>query len=418
MNIHPFTIIIDYIQTWASHGGYAFLFFISILEAIPILGTTIPGHTAVILSGFLAKIGLFNIWIVMFLASFGAVLGDMVGFYLGKRYGAKFTEKFSKSNSFWSESIEKTKALVGHHTGKALIIGRFNPLTRPFMPFVVGMSHAPVGKFWFYNIVGGVAWAVLSVAIGYIFGAGYHAAAAYFGKAAVIATVVAIVIAWGYRFANKRFHVFRRYELFMLIISLISFWGLMETIQDTWSKHSSLAILDTSVSLFFEKHVSILAVYVSKFIGLYGGWIISVAAILVFVALVIRKRWRSSAIMLVSISSTVLFVELFKAFFLRSRPDNALVFVADPSFPSFHAAVAAAFFVSAAYLFAQKRKVVINKEIFIFACFISFAIVGLSRLVLNVHWLSDVLAGWSLGIFCASASVLLVRYANALYPKR
>jgi membrane-associated phospholipid phosphatase len=42
-------------------------------------------------------------------------------------------------------------------------------------------------------------------------------------------------------------------------------------------------------------------------------------------------------------------------------------------------------------------------------------LIGLSRLILNVHWASDIIAGWSLGIFCATASILLVRYVGTLF---
>ncbi len=107
-----------------------------------------------------------------------------------------------------------------------------------------------------------------------------------------------------------------------------------------------------------------------------------------------------------------------KEFFNRARPDNALQLLNDPSFPSGHSIMAAALLFACAYLFAPKISNWVWRELFIVACAFLTIAVGVSRLILNVHWASDVIAGWSLGIFCATASVLLVRYATELVKGR
>jgi undecaprenyl-diphosphatase len=108
-----------------------------------------------------------------------------------------------------------------------------------------------------------------------------------------------------------------------------------------------------------------------------------------------------------------------KEFFLRERPLNALeTIVNDPSFPSGHAGMAAVFFTVLVYLCIPYIHSLVKRELFIVFSIIAMIAIGASRLVLNVHWTSDVVAGWSLGIFCATASILLVKYIGVLVSKK
>jgi len=94
------------------------------------------------------------------------------------------------------------------------------------MPFVVGANHTAEKKFWTYNIIGGFLWALSSILLGYIFGAGYEAASGTTGKFILIEICLALIISWGYRFVNVRFHIFQKYELFVLGINILSLAGL------------------------------------------------------------------------------------------------------------------------------------------------------------------------------------------------
>lgn len=420
MNIHPFTLILNILESWAMHGGYAFLFTISVLEAVPFIGSTIPGHTSVILAGFLARIGVLNFWWVFILASLGAVIGDMIGYYMGKTYGYRLIESSRDKYFFKSEYITKAQELIAKHTGLALVVGRFNPLTRPFMPLLVGASDSPAGKFWFYNVFGGILWAGLSVTAGYIFGIGYHAAAAVFGKAVVIVTIAAVIVIWGYSFVNKHFHIFKKYELFVLALNIFSLFGVIEMAQDAWSTKTFLANFDVWLSLKMTKIMSPVYVNTAEFITNVGGAAMTITlGVAVGLFFAYKKKWRSAFIMIFSIVSTALAVELIKAFFMRERPISAIYLILnDPSFPSAHAAMAAAFFVPLAYLLARLIDSWVKRELMLFGCFLAILAIGFSRIALNLHWASDVIAGWSLGAFCATATILLVRYIGALALSR
>jgi membrane-associated phospholipid phosphatase len=319
------------------------------------------------------------------------------------------------------EHIEKAQALLSKHTGKALVIGRFTPATRALMPFLVGTTATSSGKFWIFNIIGGITWVTTSVLAGYVFGTAYHAISRYTGRALVIAILSTFIFIWGYKFINSRFHIFKKYELFTLILNIISLLSLA-TIVDRLVDHSFKLNFDIWISNWMDNFGRLHAFVpeLAKTISALGSvYVIAGVGILMGLIFLIKGKWRSSAIMLLSISLTALISGALKTFFMTARPINSFgVILTDPSFPSTHSSMAAAFFVILAYLLAPKISSWIKRELAITACILLAIIIGLSRLFLNVHWFTDVVAGWSLGIFIATASILFVRYAGSLVIKK
>jgi undecaprenyl-diphosphatase len=416
---HIFSAFTSHIETIITTGGYPFLFLAVILEGIPLIGTLVPGHVAIIAGGFLARVGILNIWWVLGLAITAAILGDFIGFSLGRKYGMSLIDRLKKYFFIKDSYIESVNALLSKHTAKSMIIGRFTPLTRALMPFIVGTSETPIHKFWIFNIIGAVGWIGSSVMLGYVFGIGYHAVSAYFGKAVLAAIIIAALIIWGYRFVNVRFHIFRRYELFALGLNLIALYTLARTIQDAWAASSFMANFDVWVNVYMATHVTSLMATVASWISMFAdiGPMTGIGVV-VAVGFALQKRWRSTAIMLLSLGSTAFLVGFMKELFLRARPDNALQLLTDHSFPSGHAAIAAAFFTIIGYLATVRIKNWKKREIIVVACVIGAILIGLSRIVLNVHWASDVIAGWALGVFLATGSILLVRYVSMFFMRR
>ncbi len=431
--VHQFSALAANLQFIVGQGGYALLFIFTLLEGLPVLGMIVPGHIAIIFAGFLAKIGTLNLYGVLIIATIGAVLGDYIGYLIGRRYGLSFIDRLRPYFFITDLHIEKARALLAKHTGKAMVIGRFTPATRALMPFLVGASDTPAKKYWLFNLIGGISWVVSSVFLGYIFGYGYHLIAAYMGRIIVLAVIGAIIIIWGYRFVNLHFHIFRRYELFTLVLNLFSLLVLAFMIEDTASVHPFMVNIDVWVSSHVVDpltHIILIPSYLVRlgyWISTIGGTAVTTGlGVLIGLWLVWKKKWRSASIMILSIGSTALALGVMKEFFLRARPvDSAGLLlhlmkpiVDDPSFPSGHAGMAAVFFVVVAYLFAPKIKSWVRRELFLVICVLCTVAIGLSRLALDVHWVSDVIAGWALGAFLATASILLVRYVGGLLAKK
>lgn len=415
MPTHYFPYLADHVMTLVAHGGYWFMAVVVLLEAIPLVGSLIPGHVVIISAGFFAKLGILNLGAVLVVGIAAAVLGDIASFLLGRRYGYAFLQKFGKYIFLKQEHIDATKKLIDAHTGKTIILGKFSPITRAYVPFLVGASGVHIRTFWLYNIVGGALWISGSVLVGYIFGASYDVVARYLGQFIVVAIILGILIVWGYRFVNVRFHFFRKYELFVLGLNLISLFTLFKAMQDGLSRNSFLTNFDISVNIFMAERVTESVAWIASFISMIGGIDVMIAlGLLAGGAFTLYAKWRRAGIMFLSVILPVFLVPIIKELFLRVRPHNALEIFLDPSFPSAHATFAAAFFVSLMYVSAPEIRSWVKREAFIVLCVLTVILIGVSRVVLSVHWASDVIAGWALGIFLATSSVLLVRYVAGL----
>lgn len=180
-------------------GGYWFILILTIIEALPFIGTFVPGLTLIFFAGFLAEVGIFNVFLLSAVTFAGAVAGDFIGYMMGKKFGYGFIVYISRYVFVKIDQVEKARSLLHGHAGKALVIGRFYPVSRAFTPFLAGAAGVRQGTFWFFNCVGGLLWAVSAVALGYMFGASYEAAVGYIGKAAIALIVVAIILVIAFR---------------------------------------------------------------------------------------------------------------------------------------------------------------------------------------------------------------------------
>lgn len=141
-------------------------------------------------------------------------------------------------------------------------------------------------------------------------------------------------------------------------------------------------------------------------------WLIALSLVL-SVVLIHKKRLSHAALVLCSMLGTGL-VLLMKWILERPRPLEGLIDVSGYSFPSGHAAMSLIFFGLLIYFFKDDIKNLMYRRLFIVGCVILFLAVGFSRLYLNVHWFSDVIAGFALGLFWITALILIFKIAAYL----
>ncbi len=149
--------------------GYAGIFAIVFAESGLLVGFFLPGDSLLFTAGFLASQGFFDIVILCIITFVAAVVGDNVGYYFGRRAGPRVFKKedslvFSKSN------IDKSVAFYEKHGGKTIVLARFIPVVRTFAPVIAGVGKMDYKKFLFFNIAGGLIWAVGVTVLGYILG--------------------------------------------------------------------------------------------------------------------------------------------------------------------------------------------------------------------------------------------------------
>jgi membrane protein DedA with SNARE-associated domain/membrane-associated phospholipid phosphatase len=421
-HLHPFFLHLSHLQpwieSWLSTGGPIIVFIVTFVEGIPPIGLLAPSHTIVFFAMFLAKIGALRFDTVIAVAIAGAVLGDIVGYFFGKKYGYTFLLRLGKFFSIKEESLEKVKNLVSGHLNKAVFIGKFNPLTRSLAPFVVGASKISFRRFILIDFIANVSWTMFAFVVGYVFGASYTVVAPYFGRIIIIALVIAVLVVIAYRFISRQFHIFAKYELFALILNILAICSFAAMLEGISGWHHFMLNPDIAVNIWFSNLANAMQwlVPASNFIStLLGPTVLAVIAIGLSIYFFIKKRWRHFYIILASLVGGYFLTEFIKNAIGSPRPYDALIHLSDFSFPSGHATAVAGALVLVVYFFAPSMRSKSWRWFLVVGLFILTLVVGASRLVLGVHWLSDIIAGYSLGIFWTTAMILCVRYGGLIW---
>jgi membrane-associated protein len=132
-------------------------------------GFFLPGDSLLFTAGFLASQGIFDEKILIPLFAVAAILGDNVGYWTGAKSG-KWLMKQKESFFFKKKYIQKAKDFYEKHGGKTLILARFVPAVRTFVPIVAGMTEMNYQKFLVYNVLGGLLWGAGISAAGFFLG--------------------------------------------------------------------------------------------------------------------------------------------------------------------------------------------------------------------------------------------------------
>jgi membrane-associated protein len=131
----------------------------------------LPGDSLLFAAGTFASPALGSplnirvLWISLIIA---AVLGDSVNYWIGHYIGPR---AFSGNVRFLKkEYLDRTHAFYEKYGGKTIVLARFVPIIRTFAPFVAGVGAMSYGRFFSYNVIGGVLWVTIFVWFGYFFG--------------------------------------------------------------------------------------------------------------------------------------------------------------------------------------------------------------------------------------------------------
>ncbi|HEY3288773.1 MAG TPA: VTT domain-containing protein, partial [Anaerolineae bacterium] len=151
--------------------AYAVVWFVIFAESGLFFGFFLPGDSLLVTCGALAALPTspFNIWVLLPLLAVAAVLGDNVGYWFGNKTGPRIFNR-AESRFFKPKYLKQAHAFYEKHGGKTIIIARFMPFVRTFAPIVAGAVDMDYRRFFFFNLIGGVLWAVGITLIGYSFG--------------------------------------------------------------------------------------------------------------------------------------------------------------------------------------------------------------------------------------------------------
>lgn len=432
-----------------NHWGYYILLLMTFLETSAFLGFIVPGESIVVIAGLLASRGVLELGDVIWIASLGAIMGDTAGYFLGRRFGEGFFLKYGKYFFFNKEHLDETKGFFDKHGGKTVFFGRFMAWLRAFAPIVAGISKMHYPRFLFFNVAGGIIWAAAFSVLGYFAGNSWDMIKGYFGHIGVFAFICGTIIIFLYFFLTKRRRLVQekagwidnnlssqfpetwgfvkgRFSagewyglnltaaLTLFVFALLSFG---EIINDFVDKET-LFYLDFRIQRLIEGIVTPGATRLMVDITNLGGVYLALLATGAMVIYFLYKRywWRLFTIFIAVGGGETLLI-LLKLFFHRQRPAQQLVMAHGYSFPSGHAFSAVVVYGFLIYITWKLIKSEVLRFIIFFLSILLIVLVGISRVYLNVHWLTDVLGGYTAGFAWLIFSIIMVKTIKQYYRK-
>ena len=186
--LHIDTYLIAFVSTYG-HLTYAILFIIIFCETGLIVTPFLPGDSLLFAAGSIAANSshALNIQLLFLLLTIASIMGNKVNYLIGRSIGPRVFS-MAESNSLRGFLLNKKHLEEAHlfyekHGGKTIILARYLPIIRTFVPFIAGVGYMSLRQFSLYNIVSAVLW------IGSLLGAGY-----FFGNLPVIRDNFSLVI--------------------------------------------------------------------------------------------------------------------------------------------------------------------------------------------------------------------------------
>jgi membrane protein DedA with SNARE-associated domain/membrane-associated phospholipid phosphatase len=416
------------------------------------VGLVVPGETVMLLGGAVAGQGAIDVYILIGIAWFAAWAGDTTSFFVGRRLGRGFVLRNGPRFGLSAERFEGVEDYFDRHGGKTIFIGRFVGIVRALAPFIAGSSGMRYGGFVPYSILGTGIWASAHILIGYIFSRSIDTAAKYAGRGAfLLGTLIAIAVGSVLLYRRLRVAENRRAAARWMERHAVARWLVvlgrrfqpqLRFLWDRVTPGGTFGLEFTTLMAVLAVGSFVLVGYTSIVSGDAGptpgdqtaidlieslrtGWLVDVAKVvtalgagpvvyslagLCALALIARRRWAEVAVLVAGLAIVYVGVHELKAAIDRPRPDGGLVDASGSSFPSGHAAYST-FYLWLAVTIVMRLRVGMTRGALVVATGIALtALVGLSRVYLDVHYMSDVNAGWALGAaaFSLCAAVALV----------
>ncbi|HEY1286596.1 MAG TPA: bifunctional DedA family/phosphatase PAP2 family protein [Solirubrobacterales bacterium] len=430
------------------------------------VGLVVPGETVMLLGGAVAGQGVIDLYVLIAIAWFSAWLGDTTSFFLGRRLGRDFVIRHGPRFGISHERFEKVEDYFGRHGGKTIFIGRFISLVRAFAPFIAGSSGMRYRAFVPYSILGTGLWASAHILIGYFFSRSIDSAAKYAGRGAfllgtfIVVVVGIVVLVRRFRLERNRREAVRWMEehaltRWMVLLGRrfrpeLQFLWERVTPGGTFGLEFTSLMATLAVASFVVVAYTVIvggdpgptpgdetAMEIAE--SLRTGWLVDVAkavtqlgsaavvlalSTLAAVLLAARRRWPELCVLVAGLALTFAGVHILKEAVDRPRPGPGLVDVSGSSFPSAHAAYATFYLWLAVTMVMRIRPGMARGALVVTAGIALTALIGLSRVYLEVHYMSDVSAGWALGAgafsLCAAISLIIttVRQNDGVAPAR
>ncbi|PKN12006.1 MAG: hypothetical protein CVU69_09685 [Deltaproteobacteria bacterium HGW-Deltaproteobacteria-4] len=432
---------------WIPIGGlyYFIIGLLCFVDAVAFIGILYPGGLLIVFAGFLAANGKGDIVTIVIVSAIGSFAGDMLSYVIGARAGGAIMQRpwFKRRENL----LQKGQLYFAAHGGKSVFVGRFVGFLRPFIPFIAGSARMNPYAFILYALVSAVLWGITSPGLGYIFGASWQMVQVWSGRFSLLFLLLAALfvlnaLLWRYllpllgktlQLAGVKIAVYWQKLLGTPAVQsfcrnhpcLWHFLGQRFTAEHATGIFLTIGLtvctlfaalfawfgrsihLPNDLTHIDQRTYELLAILHHPWTDVFFAtltWLGSVPAMLVLGAfalftLIINNRDFSALVLIFGMAGGELFAVLAKELFARPRPLPLFpdLVITGASFPSVHAFSALLFYGLIVYFLIDSTRNWRGARIvlLLFGSFIVL-LVGFSRIYLGVHWLSDVLAGFTL----------------------
>ena len=436
--------LMEWIQAHPNWAGL-FVLVVSALESFLVVGLFVPGTVVMFGIGTMIAAGSMELLPTLLWAAVGAVLGDGTSYFIGRFYHQRLRViwPFRKYPQMIGRGVE----FFHSHGGKSIVLARFVGPVRPLVPAVAGMLNMPAKRFFLFNILSAMLWAPAYILPGVLFGASLGIAAEIAGRLALLLAIL-LTLLWFSWWLVRRLSRSLQPRARAVQLGILDWSRRHRSIRPLAAalldpEHpeargmtvlTGLLVLASWALLIIPQHLTADSLFGNLDLYLYhwlqglrnplgdrllivvteigDGWLLYSFTALLSLWLFARKRWRAALHWLITVACVGLLTEALKLYTAVQRPpllDSAQMSYA---FPSAHASLSVAVFGFLAVIVARELRSNWHWVPYSMAVFMVVAI-GFSRLYLGVHWLSDVLAGWSLGL----AWVALMGIAYRHHPE-
>ena len=423
------------------------IFLISLIESLALAGIIVPGVLMLFLVATVAGHLDYSVSSILIAGFLGAIAGDGISFYLGHFFKDSIPKwwPFSK----YPETLKMGELFFHKHGGKSIMLGRFIGPIRPILPLTAGMFGMPQMRFAAFNSLSALIWAPFYLLPGYLTGKAANLklpddflflCGVFVGILAFIALIFrflsirlqigssfydAVLLRNSSGFIAKKLQThyqnFRQrhpkfefplasISLLLINICILSVWTYLN-IHTEFLTEINQRCLDAALSIRSELgSISIGISKVSTHLTLLGDEVFLYLSFGLFIlVMLIRKHYFASIHILLAGLLTAAITHFLKGYFGIDRPESILEAPSSFAYPSGHSSGATVFFALMASFVAQELNQLKRWQPYLLFS-IPIILIAFSRVILGVHWLTDVVAGISLGLIISSSTRIIYSY--------
>lgn len=429
--------------------GYWLIGLGSMFEAFFLTGVVVPGTLIVDAGGILVQRGLLDFFDLVWFVAIGSVLGSEMSYWTGKLAMSRLPGRRRIGDS---SAFVRAHGLFEKRGGMALVIGRFLGPVAGLVPLVAGMAGMDRRQFLVWNIAGSIPYALTHVAIGCFLGDVMGGIGGSLTRGAVLAGIVllTLLVLWSILYSALRLLPFawavvsaalrnladvpaarrwieahpvaaawvaarldrtafsgRTLSLLAVIFVYIGVVWLDSVLE--FLAGDPLLQLDTRLAQLIHHFQSPVPIRIASLITAAGSWqVVLPVLVAALIWLLTGGRGALATGLAVSVIGNTLSVAALKLVFGRPRPPLGFFAETSGSFPSGHAAASVAAYGMLMYVVWRTGRLRAHSALLL-AGLVAFAI-GVSRIYLIEHYLSDVLNGWLVGALWVTVGVAVAEW--------